>query len=323
MKKILKYFAIFIASILMISLLAAVYISFKGIPSYEIQAISYPVDYTKDRELRGKKLVLMLCANCHINRETGVLSGGIMHDAPPEFGNIYAPNITQDEKYGIGEWTDAELAYLLRTGIKRDGSYAPPYMAKLPHMADEDIKAIISFLRSEDRMVSPAPVPDRPVEPSFLTKLLTHVAFKPLPWPENEIMMPDTMDMVKLGKYLSHNLDCFSCHSADFKTNDFLNPEKSKGYFAGGNMPLNMSGQIIVTPNLTPDEETGIGLWTEKQFVRTLKFGIKEGEPAIQYPMMPYVQLSDREARAIYQYLRTIPPIKNKINRSITTSLEQ
>ena len=73
--------------------------------------------------------------------------------------------------------TDSELIYLLRTGIKKDGKYAPPYMAKLPNMADEDIDAIISFLRSDDPMMKADATPDQPCEPSFLTKLLCRVAF--------------------------------------------------------------------------------------------------------------------------------------------------
>jgi hypothetical protein len=121
---------------------------------------------------------------------------------------------------------------------------------------------------------------------------------------------------VELGRYLAHNLDCFSCHSADFTTNDFLEPQNSTGYFGGGNKPLNTEGVVMVTSNLTPDPETGIGNWSKADFIKALKYGIKEGEPALQYPMMPYVQLSDYEAGAIYDYLQTIPPIRNKVVRT-------
>lgn len=238
-----------------------------------------------------------------------------MYDAPPEFGEIYSPNITQDKKHGIGEWTDAELLYLLRTGIKRDGKYAPPYMAKLPTMADEDINALIAFLRSDDPLVAANSTPDQPSQPSFLTKLLCKVAWKPFPMPTSPIELPDTTNTLALGKYLAHNLDCFSCHSADFKTNDFMNPEMSEGYFGGGNKTLNLEGQIILTSNLTPDSETGIGQWDEAAFIKAVKFGLKEGEHPLQYPMVPYAMLSNTEVSAIYQYLKTIPAIVNKVER--------
>ncbi|MEQ9426918.1 MAG: c-type cytochrome [Cyclobacteriaceae bacterium] len=258
----------------------------------------------------------MLCANCHINRATGKLTGTQMLDAPPEFGTIYSPNITQDKEYGIGNWTDGEILYLLRTGIKRDGQYAPPYMAKLPSMADEDIEAIIAFLKSTDRMVAPDATPDRPVEPSFLTKFLCQVAFKPFPMPEALIPRPDTTNQVELGKYLAHNLECFSCHSADFKTNDYLNPEKSERYFGGGFSLLDLDGNMVNVPNLTPDV-SGIGNWTEEQFVTAVKYGKVPSGPALQYPMMPYIQLTNYEAASIYEYLKTVPIISNKVERSI------
>lgn len=315
MKKVLKIGGMLLGILLLLVLAVVLFVNVRGIPSYEVEKLDYTVDVTPERVMHGKKLAGMLCANCHMNPETGRLSGTHMQDAPPEFGEIYSANITQDQQYGLGRYTDGELVFLLRTGIKRDGSYAPPYMAKLPAMADEDIDAIIAFLRSDDELVQAVNTPAQTSKPSFLTKLLCNVAFKPLPMPTARISRPDTTDQLALGKYLAHNLDCYSCHSADFKTNDFLTPEHSKGYFGGGNKPLNRKGEVILTANLTPDPETGIGSWSEEQFVKALKYGLKDGEPALQYPMTPYTSLTDYEAAAIFKYLKTIPPIRNKVVR--------
>ncbi len=317
LKKVLKVLAILIGAIVLIGILGFSVISYRGIPSYEVKTIDHEVISTPESVARGKKLVSMLCANCHRNPETGKLTGTKMLDAPPEFGTLYTPNITQDKTYGIGEWTDGELIYLLRTGIKRDGVYAPPYMAKLPNMADSDVDAIISFLRSDDPMVAADPTADQPCQPSFLTKFLCTVAFEPLPYPEATIELPDTNNRVEWGRYLVHNLDCYTCHSADFKTINFMEPTSTPGYMGGGNVPLNKKGQIVVTANLTPDPETGIGNWTGEQFVKAVKYGIKDGEAALQYPMVPYTQLTDSEALAIFEYLKTVPPIENKVERTI------
>jgi mono/diheme cytochrome c family protein len=316
MKKFLKYLMVLIGIVILIGVLGFSFIEIRGIPSYETKKIDYKAEPTPARLERGKKLVLLLCANCHKSSETGKLTGKQMLEAPPEFGKIYSQNITQDKTYGIGTWTDGEILYLLRTGIKRDGKYAPPYMAKLPHMADEDINSIISFLHSDDPMVIASATPDLPCEPSFLTKFLCTVAFKPFSMPENKIEMPDTSNQVELGKYLIYNLECYSCHSADFKTNDFQNPEKSKGYLGGGNQTLNTEGKIIVTQNLTPDMTTGIGEWPEEKFLKAVKFGIIANQPTLRFPMVPFVQLTDDEAKAIYAYLRTVPPIINNVPRS-------
>lgn len=316
MKKAFKVLAKFLLVLVLLIGSYLVYVSVKGIPSYETQPVSFVLQSTPEAVSRGGKLVGMLCANCHLNVESGKLTGGRMFDAPAEFGEVYAPNITQDTEYGIGAWSNEDLVRLLRTGIKKDGIYAPPYMVKLPGLADSDMNAIISFLRSDNEMVIASHTPDQPSKPSLLTKLLCNVEWKPLPFPEDPIAMPDENDRLALGKYLANNLECFSCHSSNFKTNDFMNPEMSVGYFGGGNETLNLEGDVMLTQNLTPDMETGIGSWSEEKFSRAVRFGIKEGEPALRYPMQPYSQLTDDEVGAIYQYLQSIPPISNNTVRS-------
>jgi len=316
MRNKLRILALLLGLIFALIVLFCALISIRGIPTYEVNLVDHTVITTPQSLARGEKLTRSLCASCHADSKTGKLTGTEMLDAPKEFGRIFSQNITNDKTWGIGDWTDEELIYLLRTGIKRDGKYAPPYMAKLPTMADEDIDAIISFLRSDHEMVAADPTPDQPVEPSFLTKLLSTVAWKPFPMPTAPIQMPDTSDKIELGRYLAHNLDCFSCHSADFKTNNFLMPEKSAGYFGGGNKTLNKKGQLILSANLTPHPEHGIGSWTEKQFIEALRYGRKSGELGLRYPMLSYPQLTDEEAGAIFAYLKTIPPIDHKIDRN-------
>ena len=316
MKKFLRYLFILLGIVLVLVICGASFISIRGIPSYEKGNLNIKVVATAERIERGKKLSLLLCANCHKDPATGKLTGKEMHEAPTEFGKIFSQNITQDKQYGIGEWTDGELLYLFRTGIKRDGKYAPPWMAKLTNMADEDINSIIAFLHSDDPLVAASPTPDFPCQPSFLSKFLCTAVFKPFSMPDHIIEMPDTNNAIQLGKYLAHNLDCFSCHSADFKSNDYLEPEKSVGYFGGGNKPLDSEGKEIVTQNLTPDPETGIGRWSEERFVDALKNGKMVDQPALRLPMVPFVYLTDKEAKAIYAYLQTIPPIVNKVPRA-------
>lgn len=316
MKKVVRFVLIGLGLIAIPAIAGFIYVQSKGIPSYEVKAPDIKVEATPEKVAKGQKLVSMLCANCHMNRETRSLSGRWMTDAPKEFGKIYVPNITQDPEYGIGNWTDGEIIYLLRTGIKKNGVYAPPYMAKLPHMADEDIESIIAFLRSDSPMVKPAAVEDYPSEPSFLTKFLCTVEFKPFDMPAKKIAMPDTTDQVKLGRYLVYNLECYTCHSADFTKVNMMEPEKSAGFMGGGNKPLDASGNPVLTSNISPDKETGIGSWTKERFVKAVKYGLMENEPALREPMMPYTQLTDYEAEAIFAYIQTIEPLKNEVKRS-------
>src|SRR5262249_2619373 len=153
-----------------------------------------------------------------------------------------------------------ELAVLLRTGLRRDGQYVPPWMVKLPYVSDEDLSSIIAFLRSDDPWVADDPTPSRDGQPTWLRKFLTPVPFKAFDWPTGPIAPPNTADKVAYGRYLADNLlGCFTCHSGDFKKMDDHHPEKSLDYYGGGNEMPDINGRIVSTPNITPDEETGIG----------------------------------------------------------------
>lgn len=314
--KILKIAGIILGTIILIVVAFALYISLRGIPHYEAKDPGITVVSDSAKVANGKRLASMLCVDCHYNPATDKFTGrNITDPATEQFGTLYSQNITQDKQYGIGNWTDGQLMWLFRTGILRNGRYAPPYMPKLPHMSDYDVESIIAFLRSNDPWVAPTAVPDTQPKVSFLTKFLTTVAFKPLPYPDKPVPPPDTTNAVELGKYIvTGMLDCYPCHSADFKTMNVENPELSKGFMGGGNLVgVNHEGQNMHSANLTPDKETGIGNWTAEEFVKCIRFGQKPDGTQLSYPMVPLPQLTDREAKAIFAYLQQIPPIKNKV----------
>ena len=312
MKKALKGLVFGGLALVVAAAAGAAYVHVAGVPRYEPRRVEFTVDVTLERVDRGRRTTVMLCAGCHKDPATGALTGRHMADAPPKFGTIYSSNITQDREYGIGDWTDAEIAYLVRTGVTRDGRYTPPWMLKLPLLADEDLKDLIAFLRSDDPLVRPAPVPDRSPQPSLFTKLLTRVVFKPLPYPETPLAAPAASDRVAYGRYLMvGKLDCYSCHSKDFATVDSLVPERSEGFLGGGNAMRDREGHVVYTSNLTPDP-AGLGGWTEADFRRTLKLGLRPDGRPLRSPMTARAELTDDEISAIWAYLRTVPQLANR-----------
>ena len=316
MKKFLKYFGIVILIIVVIIGAGATFISVRGIPSYEPGKIKMKVEVTPERLERGKKLASLLCKQCHFDPKTGGLTGLIMDDAPEEFGVLYSKNITQSEKYGIADWTDGELAYMLRTGINKHGKYTPPWMVKLPLISDEDLLSIITFLHSDDPLVKANDIPDRECEPSFLSKFLCYVAFKPLSYPQQPVVAPDTSDHIAYGRYLAAGVvDCYSCHSADFKTMDPMYPEKTVGFFGGGNQLFTPDKQVIFSANLTFDP-TGIKDWTVDQFTGAVMYGRRPDGRQLRLPMLPFVNLDSAEVSYIYEFLKSIPPIHNEVKRN-------
>ena len=310
LKKLLKWLLIAVGGVAVLAGGFALFIHLRGIPSYPTQKINLRVESTPERIANGRKIVNLLCAECHFDQGTNRLTGKLMMDLPDIFGKAYSRNITQDPTFGIGAWTDGDIAFLLRTGIKKNGIYAPPWMPKFPLMADEDLHSVIAFLRSNDTIVQAAQVKDRESEPSFFAKFLCLVAFKPYEYPTTPIGKPLVSEKVAYGKYMATGvIGCFSCHSEDFAKMDELHPEKTVGFFGGGNKMADASGRTIYTPNITPDKETGIGNWTEAQFVQTMKTGIRVDRTPLRYPMARLAGLEDDEISAIWAYLQTVPVI--------------
>jgi hypothetical protein len=314
--RVLKILFPLLALLLVVAGGLALRIHLVGIPHYPRTGVpDLHVESTPERVARGKRWAQMLCADCHANPTSGRLTGADLHIDEP-FGSIHSLNITRHPERGIGAWSDGDIAYLLRTGVARDGRYTPPWMAKLVHLSDEDLFSVIAFLRSDDPMVAPSDVPNVPSHPSFFAKFLSHVAFKPYPYPERPIFEPVASDVVGRGRYLAWNLDCWTCHSPDFSKINPLDPPSTPGFFSGGNLVDNSAGEHVATPNLTPDPETGIGRWTEAEFVRALREGVRPDSTAVRAPMATYSLLTDDEAHAIFVYLRTVPAVRHPVART-------
>jgi len=144
--------------------------------------------------------------------------------------------------------------------------------------------------------------------------------------------------MVKRGKHLVDTHDCHGCHTP-MKMGP-KGPELDLSRALSGhpetmvmpppprmNGPWNWVGAATVTAfggpwgvsyaiNLTPDPETGIGKWKESDFVQAIKTGKHLGVGRPIMPPMPweaYRHLPDRDLKAIFAYLRSIPPVKNQV----------
>ena len=106
---------------------------------------------------------------------------------------------------------------------------------------------------------------------------------------------------VERGEYLARAGDCISCHTA-----------QGGAPFAGG-LRLDTPFGYMLSPNITPDPETGIGRWSGDDFYRALHHGVnKRGQD--MYPTMPYdfyTRVTRADVDAIYAYLRTVKPVRN------------
>jgi mono/diheme cytochrome c family protein len=221
------------------------------------------------------------------------MSGQHMADIPKAFGEIRTANITRDPRHGIGAWTDGELAYLLRTGIKRDGRFAP-IMLQFPELSDEDVYSIIAFLRSDDPLTRPVSQPAPRSTPSLMARFFIRFLMKPADYPAHPVAAPDAGDPVAFGRYLTRaKFDCAGCHT---KT------------FAGGEELVDSAGQPVFTANLTP-HPTGLLAWTAADFERAVR-GNRGRDGRLLRVMPMFSGLSDAEVDAMYAYLRTVEPVE-------------
>jgi mono/diheme cytochrome c family protein len=107
-------------------------------------------------------------------------------------------------------------------------------------------------------------------------------------------------DAVTRGEYLVHAGGCLSCHTAPGGT-----------AFAGGRALATPFGTFY-SPNITPDLDTGIGRWTDAQFLRALRAGVRP-DGANYFPVFPFpsfTNITDADALAIKAYLFSLPPVR-------------
>jgi mono/diheme cytochrome c family protein len=119
--------------------------------------------------------------------------------------------------------------------------------------------------------------------------------------------------LIRRGDYLVNGIAaCGNCHSPQMPDGTLSGPPLS------GGEALKQLAFLAYPPNLTPDVDTGLGTWTQDQIVTALREG-HAPTGAILRPPMPvafYRSLSDRDADAIAAYLRSLPPVKNKVPAS-------
>jgi mono/diheme cytochrome c family protein len=254
---------------------------------------------------RGKHLIYSSahCINCHsgMNPDSLVslgqevpLSGGAVFDLP--LGKIYSKNITPDVETGIGNLSDAEIARALRYGVHADGTPVFDFMP-FHNMSDEDLTAVISYLRSQRPVRKEVPRHQLNV----MGKIVKAFMVKPV-GPDGEPPKSVTHDTTaNYGKYLAMSVaECNGCHTKRNMAGAYIGEP-----FAGGN---NIEG--LLTPNLTPDSSGRIFNWTKQDFIARFKMG--KLNPKTVMPWSSFKRMTDDELTAIYHYLKTLKPVRTE-----------
>ena len=223
---------------------------------------------------------------------------------------LVAPNITPDVETGAGSWTDEQLARAIREGIGHDGRRLFPVMPYMNfrNMSDEDLASVITYIRSIEPVRNKLPktqIPETlkaalpPHEP-ITTQVAAHHAY----------------NQVARGRYMATLGNCVTCHT----------PMNEKGQpmmemaFAGGFKLKGTWGEVY-SANITPDP-SGISYYHEALFIRTMRTG-HVGARKLNYVMPTgyFKNMTDEDLKAIFAYLRTLRPVKHRVDNTEEATL--
>jgi len=283
------------------------------------------VSMTPERIARGAYIFTSVadCDGCHSQRDftlvggpvvaSGRGRGNVLSDLMSGLpGVVVAPNVTPDTETGIGSWTDGEKIRAIRDGVDRDGNALFPMMpyAGFLNMSDDDVQSLVAFLDSLPPVRNPLPKTKLQFVPGLM--------IKSVPRPAGSVPSPDRNNPKQYGEYLVSLGGCQDCHTP---TDAHGQPLAGKS-FAGGQHFETPFGHVV-SANITPDTQTGIGKWSEEFFLKKFldyKSYVENGCPKLSGPeaftLMPWLDFAQKtpdDLRAIYAYLRTLPPVQNPV----------
>ena len=282
------------------------------------------IQATPERLARGQYLVenVVGCVVCHADREWTQYSAPVIASTKGKGGQrfgygaepfvLHAKNITSG---GVGDWTDGELLRAITMGVSRDGTPLFPLMPypRYARMSREDVEAIVAYLRT-----LPA-VPTQTLPARTLDFPLSLIV-RTIPTTPSHRPVPAVADRAAYGEYLVNAAVCADCHTP---MDDQGAPLMGMAFAGGTAFSPNGIG-LVRSANITADAGTGIGTWTEDQFVE--KFRAFRGVPPrtlsgaerLQNTEMPwtyYAGMRDDDLRAIYTYLRSLPPVVHRVEK--------
>ena len=275
---------------------------------------------TPDRIERGKYLFtnLLDCDGCHSERDFTRLGGPVVETArgkgqflPMEGlpGQVYSANITPDKETGIGNWTDGEKIRAIREGISKDGHMLFPLMPYTGYrfLSELDVQSLVAYMNTLP--------PIRNYVPRSSISFFVSVMMKGVPQPVTRPIPPVDKDGGEIyGEYLVSVAGCEECHTPMSR-----GQEDTSMRFAGGRV-FAMPAGTVISANITPDKDTGIGTWDFVRFrdrMQTMRQYAETGYPKVgqeRFTLMPWIAysgLTDHDLESIFLYIKSRRAITN------------
>ncbi|MBA2355092.1 MAG: c-type cytochrome, partial [Acidobacteria bacterium] len=286
-------------------LVAAAAVGYVYVASARLLARTYAITSLPDVPVRsdpaslarGKYLAdhVAMCADCH-DRDLG---GKVVSDSAA-MGRLASANLTRGQG-GIGAaYSNQDFARAILHGVKRDGRAVVFMPSANDRFTEADFAALIAYVRSVppvDR--TPSPMSIGPIGRAL--GVFTDFPLAPAARIDHDTVRfatpPDGADTTATGGYLVAAAGCQGCHGAQ--------------YTGGGGPPPGAS-------NITP---VGIGGWNEQQFLTAIRDHRRPDGTTIDEAMpRAYGEMADQDLRAIFTFLRTVPPAGEKTKRQTSAN---
>ena len=317
MKKIVVRVAGVLVTLVVLAVLGLVVKFFVLSPkSRPARALTAPS--TPEAIARGKYLAnhVAACLACHSEIDESKPGDAIADGragSGRDFGEMPGParlrskNLTPDKDTGLGAWSDGEIVRAMREGVSRDGRALFPQMPYLTYghmLTDEDALAIVAYLRT----LPPIKNDPGPTEVKFPVSMFIRAAPTPVETPAPP--PPPATDKLARGNWLLKVALCNECHDSVNERH-----EKIPGKALAGGMKFPIPGKgVAIAPNISSDEATGIGSYSDEDLKRVFEEGKnKAGRSLYVMPWSHYRGLTSEDKEALFIALRSVPPVANVV----------
>jgi hypothetical protein len=276
------------------------------------------------------------------------LTGGVKVVAPP-FGTFYSRNLTSDRETGLGNWSFDEIARAITLGIKKDGGgmrVMPVHYFR--NVRNQDLNDLIAYLRTvppvQRRIPAATPMASTSKISAGLRLVVPLLDYPSQDWyygdqgsvsasadpapkqfrlnpPGDTVLIVEPVrssPQIKEGQYLVTITACAFCH-----TPVELRGQRAAKALAGGFRVVDPVCGTIYSRNLTPDNETGLGQWSDEEIDRAIRHGVGRDGQLLCPTVMPweaFSKFSDDDIGSIIAYLRAIPAVSHRIPARIPPS---
>ena len=318
LKRLLQVLLVLVGLVVVAAAVFSVYVMLTWNRTYDAPLPAVTISTDPAVLARGEYLTYgpAHCVECHggadslqrlAEGEKVPLAGGQRFALGP-LGAVYAKNLTPDTETGLGRYSDAQVARMMRWAVKPDGHATIEPMMPFGNMSDDDLTAVISYLRTQTPVKNAVPESEWTV----MGKVIRTVAstFKPRTTINPPATAPAEAPTKDRGEYIARYVsNCVGCHTPrDPMSFAAIGPEFSGGFemepiAAPGVDPATW----FRTPNITPAKDGALAKFPDRAtFIARFKNGGRH-YPGSAMPWEAFAMMTEADLGGLWEFLNSLP----------------